>query len=77
MAKYFYVCICLGKGLCVLGSQSIRWDDPLVGTGCSNKRMSYCNDRNRFITDSKECWLRIGDSFLPEFLILAGSNYNI
>ena len=32
----------------------------LVGKGGSKKRMSYCNDKNRFITNSKECRLRTG-----------------
>lgn len=31
-----------------------------MGKGCSKKRMFYCNDRNRFLTNSKECWLRTG-----------------
>jgi hypothetical protein len=32
----------------------------LVGKGCSKKRMFYCNDKNKFLTNSKECWLRTG-----------------
>ena len=31
-----------------------------VGRGGSKKRMSYYNDKNRYITNSKECWLRTG-----------------
>lgn len=38
-----------------------------MGKGCSKKRMFYCNDINRFLTNSKECWLGTGACTLYNF----------
>ena len=40
------------------GSLVVKLNIALVGKGCSKKQKSYCNDRNRFLIDSKGCWLR-------------------
>lgn len=39
-------------------SRKVRY--TLVGKGCYKKQMSYCNDKDKFLTNSKECWLITG-----------------
>jgi len=41
-----------------------------VGKGCSKKLMFYCNDKNMFMTNLKECWLRTGAGYKKKLYLI-------